>query len=1183
MKEKISRLSRGIVEQDAPQLELLHPSIEETIAYGRIHRGDFRINSGNQLAFRGLIYSSDTRVTIQKKYFSGQSALISYEVDAEQIVEGEIIRGAFTLVSNGGEFSIPFRFSIELAPEQPFGEMQTAEQFAVYVREEPEQALRLFEAEAFTRLAFMQDLGCRAVYDGLRMSGGRWNALEEFLVGIGAKEAVTLTMDQRERCYDTGGEGDRITVTRSIWGYLSCAVKADASFIQLEKESLTELDFVGNTCELAYTINSAHLHKGRNYGRILITGIHQTLALPVSVNLGRQTEKTGGSKQEYERHFVKYMQAYLDLQADHYEKNLLLNTMQREWDAMARLREPDVRMRLWEAELAQQWGRRELAARLLNEIQVPVQRGRIQDPDAYCYFLYLQMIQIDSWELKERLLKLLNKYQEDGHATPTMALLQVRVDESWGNRPSECLDRMRDFFEEGLRSPYLFLEACRIYNKIPEILRDLDPFTRQALWFGSKHQYLSREVALKAAELAVREHAYQELLYRILKAFYEKYPLDEILHGICAVLIRGDRREKGYFTWFDRGVKQDIRLTRLYDYYLYTLPEDFTGELPQEILLYYSYNSPADQQFQNLLYHNILTYSSPGGPMYQAYEKGMQKYCVEQVLAGNADDFLAKLYRQMLFPELVDEKMARVLPDILKTYRVDVENPGMQYAVAIYGELTEELPVQIRNGVAYVPMYTKNCSLLFMDAYGNRYAGISYTRRLLINESEELLARCQAIYPEHPMLRLLACNQCLEQGYMGEEKLRLLQSEIGVAGIHPLYQKQLVAGIIRYYSSQEKIDADAILNFVDNPYLSKKDRNHLIEVLISQNYLQEAYKQVQKYGYGRISRRSLLKLCSYLVRNSLYEKDEYLLKLAYYLFRKNQYDNTVLQYLCIHFNGLSRDMLEILRHGVRNKADMGDLPERLLGQMLFTGERESMDEVFQLYIGMGPSDRLLVNAYFVMKCFGYFMENEPVGEDVFTHIRDIVQRELLAGGIPLLCLLALTRYFAGLPELHEEDRILCQEMLNRLVQKGIVFPYFKALGRMVRLPDELYDKTLIEYRGLEGDRVEISYRILPDMQEAPWIHMEMPHIFRGIFVKALLLFEDDILEYEIRVTQNGNREIVDRGTRKGEISPPFTPNCFTALNRLIRGGESPEDKDWQQAMLEYGVQDTLIQKLFYPL
>ena len=173
MKESISRLARGIVDTESPRLALLQPNIDEVIGYGRIHQGDFRVSSEIRLAFRGLVYSSDSRVTLKNGYFTGEKALISYEVDARHLEEGEAISGAFTLVSNGGEYTIPYCFRVQVAEASRFGQLRTIQQFGEMVQAEPDTALRLFESEEFARLPFMQDMPVQAVYQGLRRGSSR--------------------------------------------------------------------------------------------------------------------------------------------------------------------------------------------------------------------------------------------------------------------------------------------------------------------------------------------------------------------------------------------------------------------------------------------------------------------------------------------------------------------------------------------------------------------------------------------------------------------------------------------------------------------------------------------------------------------------------------------------------------------------------------------------------------------------------------------------------------------------------------------------------------------------------------------------------------------------------------------------------------------------------------------------
>ena len=75
-----------------------------------------------------------------------------------------------------------------------------------------------------------------------------------------------------------------------------------------------------------------------------------------------------------------------------------------------------------------------------------------------------------------------------------------------------------------------------------------------------------------------------------------------------------------------RGIKEGISLTRLYEYYLYALPKDYCYLLPKEVLLYFSYGgSELDRHSRALLYKNVLVYLKESDPLYEVYERDIEK------------------------------------------------------------------------------------------------------------------------------------------------------------------------------------------------------------------------------------------------------------------------------------------------------------------------------------------------------------------------------------------------------------------------------------------------------------------------------------------------------------------------------------------------------------------------------
>ena len=158
MRERINRLAKGIVDTENPILDIQPLQIEETVRTGEIIRKELYIDSGNGLHLKGLIYSSNSRVTIANPAFGGLRNHIAYEVNSTCLEYGDEIKGSFYLVTNGGEREIPYSFRIEISScGKLLGNLETAQDFAKAAKEDYNLALQIFEYEDFVKVPFMQD------------------------------------------------------------------------------------------------------------------------------------------------------------------------------------------------------------------------------------------------------------------------------------------------------------------------------------------------------------------------------------------------------------------------------------------------------------------------------------------------------------------------------------------------------------------------------------------------------------------------------------------------------------------------------------------------------------------------------------------------------------------------------------------------------------------------------------------------------------------------------------------------------------------------------------------------------------------------------------------------------------------------------------------------------------------
>ncbi|QNM04768.1 DUF5717 family protein [Qiania dongpingensis] len=1174
MKERINRLAKGLIEYDEVQVSFSAAQIEEAVVLDDKKRGEFHVICEVGKAVKGLVYSTNQKVSLLSENFMGKDCRIIYEIDASY-AEGDIT-GEFQVVCSGGEFRIPYHFHV--CAVNPEGRQVTSlKEFTILAKENEEEALKFFESSDFVKCPFMQEAGIRVLYDGLWGRGNRQNALEEFLVGAGLKKPVLFHIKKKDRDYQAPPESfsDTLVIKRSGWGYIRLELTADTDFIQLERTAVTEQDFDGDSCTVGYTVRFDRLHAGHNWGAVQVKGIYGEETVPISVTLHSNRTWTDGPS--YKKDFNNFISLDLKQWAGEYERNLLLNSMQTALSRThATAQNPSV-IRLYQAGIFLMQDKKDQALQMLEEARDAVLDNRDKDVASYCFYMYLKVRESGENVQRQTMVKLLRKYYEEGVASDMALYILMQTDQELLENDSLALSRLKEHFRKGCRSPYLYLGVCRILRKNPELLRVMEEFEIQSLWFGARYHMVEEGLAKKAALQSIQVKRCRRLCLRLLKKLYETYPSKEILTGVCAMLIRGDCRSEADFSWYAKGVEEDIHLTRLYEYYLYALPEGYDKPLPRILLLYFSYNHTLDYHAQAILYLNVLTYMKEDDEIYRAYESQIENFAVEQLFQSHMNEALAQIYSQMVFPEIIDEKIARVLPKLLYAKNIRCGNPWMRQVVLCYEEMRGETVATLRNGRAYVPVYLEDVHVMFQDDYGNRYSGIPYSMTGMM-DCPKLAERTAELYPSHEMMRLLSCQQVLAKKQYYTEDIDILKDISQEENIHELYRKKLVSKIISYYYKMEETAAcDEYLLSIDKKLLKAEDRFKVMDALITKDFHDEAYKMAARYGYRSLNISRILKLTSKMILKHLFEKDGLLLEMAYYCFVGGRYDDVIVEYLCCHYNGLSRPMYHVLSAALTGHITVYDMPERLLGQMLFDGVYCHLDEVFRCYIEGKSVDESLVRAYLVVKSQMYFEGNGKLDADILGYIEVQIERYEIKNGLPEICMLALTKYYSTADGLTDRQIELCQSIIDELYRKRIVFAYYKELDRFIDLPRELMGKTVIEYHGKRRQSIWIHQRLLPDGGET--VIETIPHMFDGYFVKLVSLFYGETMEYEIYDDTNSSEPVMTGTAEYDGDSSRTEGNRAGRLDELLRL-QASEDGNLKEKMESYSVRDEMTEKLF---
>ena len=329
---------------------------------------------------------------------------------------------------------------------------------------------------------------------------------------------------------------------------------------------------------------------------------------------------------------------------------------------------------------------------------------------------------------------------------------------------------------------------------------------------------------------------------------------------------------------------------------------------------------------------------------------------------------------------------------------------------------------------------------------------------------------------------------------------------------------------------------------------------------------------VRENGVENYEEDELLGLCSKTIRENNYENDDFLTYVCFELFKKGQYDKVILTYLASYYCGATSDMKMLWREARDYEVQTHKLAERILTQMLFSEELFQEAQVFEQYYAEGAYFRLQ-QAYLVYMSREYVVEERKISRSVI----DIICREYEKGEDTIdICKVAVLKYYST-REYSPQTRKTLKKFLQELCGKQIYFPFFLSYEKDWLIELQLWDKTLIEYKGQKGSRVMLYYSLQKGGEESSDYSTEvLTPMYENIYVKKFVLFANEKLKYYFKETIDGNsyrsdKELCVRETVQGE------PGRYGRLNDILIEKNESERKKKIQA---YAREDAAAAQIF---
>ena len=1094
MKNKIKRFAKG--DFHIPQPEIIFPETHITmrVGEGEEYRGSFSLQNQGEGTIRGLVYPSSYRVHCDEQGFDGNPVNIYYTYDGTGLVPGHVEHGKITIVCNGGAFDIAFTAVIEKPYVMTsYGKVQSLEDFKKLSFRDGAEGVKLFRSRDFYEILKYEDKRIQALYDNMRKWELDQHALEEFLVGCKQKEKIFLTLEEESRAFMslTEARKETFTIKKNTWGYLEIDVRTEGDFLTVEHTRITTEEFIGNSYRLEYFITVEKLHRGSNFGQIILETPYETLTYEVVVEKDvNRDEDHSANDREFAgiiRNYLKYEGGKMDLQS-WTEEALRRITHLRETD------ENNEYYLLVHAHICLIGGRMEEAKWILESYNY--NRFAIgKDVELSSYYLYLTTLLSNDTIGQRRVAEELSRSFMKHPDSWRILCMLVEVDSEYKIYSERLRALEKQFYEDRSRSIWFYLQAFRCFREKSSSLKKLGMFEVRVLLFAVKYKLMTRELALYTANLASQMKQFDPHLYDVLVRSYEMYNESMILTAICTLLIKGNCMDTCYFKWYEKAVESELKIAQLYEYYMASVqPDRFHKPLPRSVYLYFMHGNTLDYHKCAFLYANLITYEDETSEIYAHYRDEMEAFAWNQLDRRNVDEQLRIIYKRFLSESSMNSERVKALYDICHAYWITTKVPNMKYVHVISeeGTVTQKAPYT-ENG-ARVFLYSKTDRLVWEARDGRHYTdSIPYESKRLFYE-------------------------------------------------------------LRYMDMCRKY-----INTVRRNRAQEEEEELTLEV-------------VRRKGLENFPEEEIFGLCSRTIRENNYENDDFLTYICFDLFKKKQYDKVILTYLANYYCGATLEMKELWREARDYEVHTHKLTERILTQMLFSEELFQEAQVFEEYYVEGAYFRLQ-EAYLAYVSREYVVEERRIGRSVI----DIICREYEKGENTIdICKLAVLKYYST-REYSSQTRKTLKKFLQELCGKQIYFPFFLAYEKDWLIELQLWDKTLIEYKGQKGSRVMLYYQLQKGGREqADYSTEVLTPMYENLYVKKFVLFANEKLKYYFKETIDGNSYRSDKETCVREVTPG-EQGRYGRINDIIL---EKNEKEREKKMRDYAFEDAAAAHMF---
>ncbi|MBU5459715.1 DUF5717 family protein [Anaerostipes sp. MSJ-23] len=1034
--------------------------------------------------------------------------------------------------------------------------MSELQNFVNILKEDKKRAKALFFSESFKKEYLENYPEYQDVYHQLLLGRNREQILEEFLITAGQKEAVHLSAAKTlwRITKNNMDEPLMITIKKNGWGYLEGKVKVQGDFLALEKDTFVEADFVDNLLEIPVYLDD--IPQNGEKAEVVFETIQDCLKIEV-VYEGEEVKKRGKEPIRWRRMFdayVKFCSGKISKSEFSERVEEILAQMQpgSEYTDCYDLIRLHLKILNGEKDLDQKFPEEERISKM-NHL-------------AKGYLFYLKALYNKSEESLKKAVEEIKVLEEEKDKFQGFFLWYLmNLDAELAYDPQLQLEKMKELHTFGDRNPLLQFEACCLFGEKPQLLQHLEDFELHVLEFAAREKLMNEGLIQRICFIISREKIFSENLLWLLMCIYEEYPISNVLQGICAMMIQGNCMEHDCHPYYEKALQEGIQLIGLQEAFLRTIPSNQYPVLPEEILIYFSYSNSLSRKEQSFLYANVVINRRKYQNIFPNYEEMIRQFLADELKKEQLNHHLFMLYHYYFDELLSTEETREDLGNVI-FYKELTYTGNLLKKAAIIQKQKQQPDIKFLTGKSeYVEIFGNDAMLVFFDQNENRCIGSAHWQIKPLWSKEQIDAYCEKCDGTNDHFLLYKSGGYLKKEKLSKEDFPEVLSVIGCTILNENVKQEIFEKVLAFYLENGEVEKlREALALVEFKSLPAENRIHMIEYFIAGGLYEEALKGIQQYGYDFLKPKYVKEVSIYALSALNHQKSELLVHMCAWAFEHGEYSKDMIEYLQRYFRGSKEEMLKIWDEGKKLDLYRTDFTEETLKVCGQDGVNGEEFHVFAQYLKTNDKKAWMIDAMLV-EYMDYACRNEKELPDQFY---ELVGMKIDAGKTDRIYQGVYLKYYKN-KSLNDRQKWRIQRIKELEMQTGDIFPDLFAFSEILDIPNYLYAKTFIEYKGEEGLRFTFHYTSARTRQ---WRNLVMKELMPGYYVVSDIIFSDEIVDCFL--TLPGDEKRIRNNIHFVSHTEQSRGSRFYELDEMVK---TRQDASIQEAMERYEIKKSMVE------